>query len=261
MGAMLRRKLGRILLWCSGATAVLIVGVAVWWVIPPPAIAAWRSGPPREAWAALERQELRWRQEGLDRRPEHTYRALDQISPNLPLAILVNEDISYFDHGAVDLVAIGEALDGWLHGQRLRGASTLTQQLAKVLFLSPERTLQRKLAEARLAWWLDRRLGKRRVLELYLNVVEFGPGLFGAEAAARRYYGVGAADLGAEQAAGLAACVPSPGIDNPATATRRWRARRDLIVARMHHAAWLEQRIRSVQGSAGTGLANAAGRD
>jgi monofunctional biosynthetic peptidoglycan transglycosylase len=171
---------------------------------------------------------------------EHRYVPLGAISTELQLAVLVGEDIDYFGHGPLDLDAIVEAIETRKPGARLRGASTITQQLAKNLFLSPERTLWRKLREARLAWWMERRLGKRRILELYLNVVEFGPGLFGAEAASRHYFGVGASALDAEQAAGLAAAIPSPGRDNPATDSRRWRFRRSLILRRMGNAEWLK---------------------
>jgi monofunctional biosynthetic peptidoglycan transglycosylase len=93
---------------------------------------------------------------------------------------------------------------------------------------------------------LERRVGKRRILELYLNVVEFGPGLFGADAAARHYFGIGADEVDEGQAAGLAAAIPAPGRDNPATATRRWKFRRDTILGRTAEAAWLRQRLAQV---------------
>jgi membrane peptidoglycan carboxypeptidase len=134
---------------------------------------------------------------------------------------------------------------------RLRGASTISQQLAKNLFLSPRRTVWRKIREAHLAWWLERRLGKRRILELYLNVVEFGPGLFGAEAASQHYFGVASGDLTVEQAASLAAAIPSPGRDNPTTDTRRWRFRRDVILRRMGRATWLKTLLGRLQRARG----------
>jgi monofunctional biosynthetic peptidoglycan transglycosylase len=230
----------------GGLAVVLLVAAAgaAWWLSPGEDLEAWRQGPPVRLWAAIQRQEARWREEGTRRRSENVYVPLSAISIDLQLAALVNEDIDFFGHGPIDLDAVLEALqEDRRPGARLRGASTISQQLAKVLFLSSERTLWRKLKEARLAWWLERRLGKRRILELYLNVVEFGPGLFGAEAAARHYYGVSAIALDSLQSAGLVAAIPSPGRDNPSTGTRRWQARQATVMRRMEHAGWLRARL------------------
>jgi monofunctional biosynthetic peptidoglycan transglycosylase len=216
---------------------------AAWWLHEPPALDGLRSGPPPEEWAALERQRSAWREQGIQREVRPRYVPLEGIALALQLAVLVGEDIDFFGHGAVDPTAVREAIAEWRRGRRLRGASTLSQQLAKNLYLSGERTAWRKLDELRLAWWLERRLGKRRILELYLNVVEFGPGLFGVEAAARHYHGVGADELDEGQAAGLAAAIPAPGRDNPATLTRRWKFRQDTILARMAEAGWLRRRL------------------
>ena len=132
-----------------------------------------------------------------------------RISPNLKRAVLVGEDIDFFSHQGFDLhevrLAVRQAVD---EGEAPRGASTLTQQLAKNLWLSPSRNPVRKLKEAILTEELERDLGKRRILELYLNVVEFGPGIFGAEAAARRFFGKGADALTEHEAAELAAGLP-----------------------------------------------------
>jgi monofunctional biosynthetic peptidoglycan transglycosylase len=218
-------------------------GAALWWWQVPAELAAWRSGPPPHPWAAWQRQEAVWRAEGVHRRISFTYVPLDHISVEVPLAVLVSEDISFFAHGAVDFEAVREAVTQWHEGHRLRGASTISQQLAKNLFLSGERTFWRKLEEARLAHAMERSLGKRRILELYLNVVEFGPGLLGVEAAARHDYGHSAEELDAGQAAGLAAAIPSPGRDNPITVSRRWEYRRGIILARMARAGWLREML------------------
>ncbi|TAM56085.1 MAG: monofunctional biosynthetic peptidoglycan transglycosylase [Acidobacteria bacterium] len=241
----------RLLLLGSVSAVLLCVAGAAWWMSPGEDLAAWRQGPPPHAWAALERQEARWREEGMHRRVESRYVPLSEISPDLQVALLVGEDINYFGHGAVDFGAVWEAIrEGTRVGGRFRGASTISQQLAKTLFLSGERSLWRKAKEARLAWWMERRLGKRRILELYLNVVEFGPGYLGVEAAARHYYGVGAAAVGPDRAAGLAAAIPSPGRDNPATDTPRWRFRQATILRRMAHALWLRGQLASWSGKA-----------
>lgn len=235
--------------WRAGCGVALLLalgaggaGVA-WWSCPGVDFEPLAAGPLPLEWASWRRQVEVWEREGLHRRPEHFYRPLGEISENLAVAVLVSEDIGYFGHGAVDPRAVWEVLKQWRGEGRLRGASTISQQVAKMLFLSGERSLERKLEEARLAVWLERRLGKRRLLEIYLNIVEFGPGLFGAEAAARHYCGRSARELSGEQAAALAAAIPAPGRDNPDTATERWRFRRDTVVRRMQRATWLRTRL------------------
>ncbi|HVN33519.1 MAG TPA: monofunctional biosynthetic peptidoglycan transglycosylase [Thermoanaerobaculaceae bacterium] len=245
------RTLRRLLVVGLAAAVIVAASAGVWLAIPGEDLARWREGPPPRPWATWQRQDELWREEGSQRRVEHTYVPLASISVELQLAALVGEDIDFFGHGPVDLDAILEAVETRKPGARLRGASTITQQLAKNLFLSGERTLWRKLREAKLAWWMERRLGKRRILELYLNVVEFGPGLLGAEAASRHYFGTPARELDAAQAAGLAAAIPAPGRDNPSTETRRWRFRRSTILRRMDRAEWLRSlltRLSEAQG-------------
>jgi monofunctional biosynthetic peptidoglycan transglycosylase len=177
----------------------------------------------------------------------HAYVPLDRIGLDLQTAVLVAEDLDFFGHGPVDLAAVHEAVREYWRGGRLRGASTLSQQLAKNLFLDDERSFDRKVREARLAWWLEHELGKRRVFELYLNVVVFAPGVLGAEAAARHYYGVSARELTPEQAAGMAAALPAPGVDNPRTDSTRWRQRRDIVLRRMQRVSWLRQKLVDLQ--------------
>jgi monofunctional biosynthetic peptidoglycan transglycosylase len=227
-------------------TAAAVLGI--WLLYPGENLGPWQAGPPPRRWATWERQDQLWREEGSQRRVENEYVPLSAISSELQLAVLVGEDIDFFGHGPVDVDAIVEAVETRKPGHRLRGASTITQQLAKNLFLSGERTFWRKLKEARLAWWMERRLGKRRILELYLNVVEFGPGLLGAEAASQHYYGIPASALDGAQSAGLAAAVPSPGRDNPATGSRRWQFRRSTILRRMSRADWLSSRLAALAG-------------
>ena len=219
-----------------------------WWMHPEVDLEPWRAGPPLRPWATWLRQERLWHGEGLSRRVDHVYVPLEEISLELQLAVLVNEDLDFFGHGPVDFGAVKEAVTEWWRGGPLRGASTISQQTAKNLFLSGERSFRRKFHELRLAWWLERELGKRRVLELYLNVAGFGPGVMGAEAASRRYFDVGAGALTAEQAAGLAAALPAPSLDNPRTESARWVRRRDVIVQRMTRVDWLRQKLIVVNG-------------
>ena len=254
-----RRHLRRAAVIAAGVALLTGVGLAIWWLSPGRDFSTWREGAPPRTWASWLRQEELWTEERLDRSPQHDYRPLAELGPRVPLAVLVSEDISFLDHGTVDMRAVWEAVSDWVKGARLRGASTISQQLARILFLSPERSLSRKLNEVRLAWWLEHSLGKRRILELYLNTVEFGPGLFGAEAAALHYYGAPASSLTAEAAAGLAAAIPSPGRDNPFTATARWRLRRDLILRRMAHATQLRLQLSRMTG-AGAEAGDAGGQ-
>ena len=135
----------------------------------------------------------------------------DRISVHLKRAVVVAEDAKFLDHEGFDWEAIQEALaKNQRKGKVVAGASTISQQLAKNLFLSGERSWLRKGQEAMITWMIERTMSKRRILELYLNVAEWGEGVFGAEAAARHHFGVSAAALGPEQAAWLAAILPSP---------------------------------------------------
>lgn len=134
-----------------------------------------------------------------------------RISVNLKRAVVASEDAKFIDHAGFDWEAIEKAIEkNERRGKVVAGASTISQQLAKNLLLSGERTWLRKGEEAAITWMLESTMSKRRILELYLNVAEWGDGIFGAEAAARHHFGVSAAELGPEQAAWLAAILPSP---------------------------------------------------
>ncbi|HEY2992007.1 MAG TPA: biosynthetic peptidoglycan transglycosylase, partial [Methylomirabilota bacterium] len=124
-----------------------------------------------------------------------------------------------------------------------RGASTISQQLVKNLWLSPSRDPLRKTREAILTWQLERTLGKRRILELYLNVVEFGPGVWGVESASRRYFGKPAADLGDDEAALLAAALPSPAAWHPGSSSAAYRRHVEAVRRRMDKAQFLRRLI------------------
>jgi monofunctional biosynthetic peptidoglycan transglycosylase len=144
-------------------------------------------------------------------RVERIWIPLKAMSPWLPAAVIGAEDARYCRHCGIDLAGIRDAIEDAETLSDLRGASTLTQQTAKNLFLWPGRSFLRKAIEAPLALWLDLVLGKRRVLEIYLNIAEWGPhGVFGAAAAARRAFRKSARDLTAREAALLAATLPNP---------------------------------------------------
>ena len=154
------------------------------------------------------------------------------------------EDIGFFDHQGFAVAEIRDSVRGAVEeGKALRGASTISQQLAKNLWLSPSRNPLRKVEEAILTWQLERDLDKRRILELYLNVVELGPGLYGAGAAARRYFGKAAADLDEDEAAQLAASLTRPSTWHPGSSSRGYRRRVELIRRRMDKAQFLWKEI------------------
>jgi monofunctional biosynthetic peptidoglycan transglycosylase len=135
----------------------------------------------------------------------------ERISVHLKRAVVAAEDARFLDHEGFDWEAIQKAMiKNEKRGKVVAGASTISQQLAKNLFLSGERSYLRKAEEAAITWMLERAMSKRRILELYLNVAEWGEGVFGAEAAARHHFGIPASALGPEQAAWLAAILPSP---------------------------------------------------
>lgn len=167
-----------------------------------------------------------------------------RISPHLKRAVLVAEDINFFSHDGFDTEEMKKALEkAWEEKEAPRGASTLTQQLAKNLWLSPSKNPLRKIKEALLTRQLEAHLSKRRILELYLNVVELGPGIYGAEAGARHWFGVPALDLTERQAAQLAASLPRPKTWHPGVSSRGYANRVETTLRRMGKASWLWKEI------------------
>jgi monofunctional biosynthetic peptidoglycan transglycosylase len=194
--------------------------------------------------AFIERWRASQREAGRRAPVARTWAPYGSISPSLKVAVLVAEDINFFTHRGFDSGEIRQALTQAIEERDLpRGASTITQQLAKNLWLSPSRDPLRKAREAILTWQLERALGKRRILELYLNVVEFGPGVWGAEAASRRYFGKAAADLGDDEAALLAAGLPSPAIWHPGAPSAAYRRHTETVRRRMDRAQFLRRSI------------------
>ncbi len=134
-----------------------------------------------------------------------------KISPYLVKAVLIAEDDKFWEHEGFDYEAIEKALERDLKAKKFKfGGSTITQQLARNLYLSPEKSLIRKISEAAITWRMEKILSKKRILEIYLNVVEWGDGIFGAEAASRYYYGKSSSELTPEEAARLASVLPNP---------------------------------------------------
>jgi len=175
------------------------------------------------------------RQDDARARITHRWISYRRISQHLKRAVVAAEDARFMSHGGFDWEEIQKALERNVReGEIVRGGSTITQQLAKNLFLSGERTWWRKAQEALIALMLESLMTKRRILELYLNVIEWGDGIFGAEAAARHHFGESAASLDPEQAARLAAMVPSPRRYLPGSYSPYLSQRTATILARMN---------------------------
>ncbi len=185
--------------------------------------------------AFMEYREDQWRSEGLDdRKINQRWVPLDRVSPNLVKAVLISEDNKFWEHKGFDYEAIEKAIEKNIEAKKFEsGASTISQQLAKNLFLSPSKNPVRKIKEAILTWRIEKSLTKRRILELYVNVAEWGDGIFGIEAAARHYYGVSASGLSARQAARLAAVLPNPLKFSPVNPSSYVRNRAKRIYAIM----------------------------
>lgn len=214
-------------LWVSAsATGLLLL---LFFLLPfPPVSRLSREAPGKTGFMAFRERE--WKAKGKKATIRQIWVPLTRISPYLVKAVLIAEDDKFWHHDGFDLEAIRKALEKDIRARRFKaGGSTLTQQLARNLFLSPEKSLLRKAAEAALTWKMEQALSKKRILELYLNVAEWGEGIFGAEAAARHYFGKPAAELDPREAARLAAALPNPRRFDPGGNQRYLLARSELI--------------------------------
>ena len=222
---------------------LLVVGWLGWEVSRWPDVTALAARPPATT-AFIERWREKQRAAGRSDRVDRTWIAYPAIAPAMKIAVLVAEDVNFFSHHGFDTGEMRQALTKAVGDLELpRGASTISQQLAKNLWLSPSRDPFRKAREAMLTWQLERTLGKRRILELYLNVVEFGPGVWGIESASRRYFGKPAADLGDDEAALLAAALPSPAAWHPGSSSAAYRRHVEGVRRRMDKAQFLRRLI------------------
>jgi monofunctional biosynthetic peptidoglycan transglycosylase len=221
---------------------VAIVGAGLFWLTSPNVAALLETNP--ETTALIEARADQARDEGREPRRQQAWVPIDRISPNLVRAVLAGEDNHFFEHDGFDYDAIRKAAEeNWEEGKVVRGASTITQQLAKNLYLSESRNPLRKVREAMITRSLERNLPKWRILEIYLNVIEWGDGIYGAEAASQAYFGVPASRLGPGQAARLAAMIPNPRtVYNPKTNPRNV-ARRQRIIERYMRGIKLPKRV------------------
>jgi len=230
MAAAPRRGILRWLPWVVVTLAALVVVPQLWFAAH---IWWWRDHPVGETtFMAWRMDELHAKNPKAQRR--YTWVAYDRISGNLKRAMVAAEDAKFIDHEGFDWDGIALALEkNQKKGRVVAGGSTITQQLAKNLFLSPSRSYLRKAEEAVITVMLETMLPKRRILEIYLNVIEWGSGVFGAEEASRHYFGATAAQLSAEQAARLAAMAPNPRFYERNPGAPGLNRKIDVILARM----------------------------
>jgi monofunctional glycosyltransferase len=237
------------------AGAIVLVGLTVWYVVIPFPWTLRGRNPERSSLIAQRVAEAR--ASGTDLEIQQEWVPLEEISPSLLRAVVVAEDYRFREHHGIDWLSLAEevhwtgdpefswwsaadlrALRGalgyaWTNRSEMRGRSTITQQLAKNLYFGTDRSLLRKAMEFVVARRLERRLGKDRILELYLNIAEWGAGVFGAEAASRKYFGRSASTLTLAEAAALAGTLPHPLTSNPSHNPGRMRWRQNLILDRL----------------------------
>jgi monofunctional biosynthetic peptidoglycan transglycosylase len=191
-----------------------------------------KTNPTTTAFIELRAAEARAR--GHEPRRQQRWVPYGRISPALKRAVLVAEDAAFWQHEGIDVQQLRESLERDLEkGMFLRGGSTITQQLAKNLYLSPTKNPLRKLRELLIARRMEAALSKSRIFEIYLNVIEWGDGIYGADAAARAYFNKPASALGPDEGALLAACIINPRVMNPDRLTVRLQRRQRLILSRM----------------------------
>ena len=226
----IRRTIGRLIV--AGVVAAFAVAAYIYLTLPDvrPLV---KTNPTTTAFMELRKEEA---QE--NRRKNFAIRQrwvpYSRISPMLKRAVIVTEDAAFFDHDGVDLDEIKASMEkNWEQGQLLRGGSTITQQLAKNLYLSPSRNPIRKVKELLIAWRLEEALTKQRIFELYLNSIEWGDGIFGCEAAALAYFRKPCASLSMPEAALMAGAIINPREHSPARPTRRLLRRQQIIMRRM----------------------------
>jgi len=222
----------RLLRWTLAAAAVGFAAAAYLYLSLPDVRPLRKENPRTTAFMALRAREAD--KAGKKPRRVQQWVAYERISPSLKRAVIVAEDAAFFSHEGVDLDELEKSFeDSWRQGKRMRGGSTITQQLAKNLYLSPSRNPVRKVEELLIARRLEAELSKRRILELYLNVIEWGDGIWGAEAAARAYFQKPASALDADESALLAASIINPRRYSPARPSKFLLRRQDLIRQRM----------------------------
>jgi monofunctional biosynthetic peptidoglycan transglycosylase len=219
-----------------GLALLGVVGFAAYeYLMLPDAAALAKHNP--ETTALMEQRAAEAREAGRKPKRRQHWVSLSNVPRHVIHAVLTSEDAGFFLHEGVDTAELEKAMgEAWEQGKLGRGASTITQQLAKNLWLSTDRSLLRKAKELVLAHRLEKALPKSRILALYLNVVEWGDGLYGIEAGAREHFGVSAVNLSVGQGAILAAMLPAPRKRSPGSGSKALKKRAHWIVEQMHAA-------------------------
>ena len=216
-------RLLRVVVWlvvlCIAGSVLAVLSLR--WINPP--FSAFMAQAQLAAWAGRDSNYA----------SRHTWVDLDRISPNLPLAVVASEDQKFPEHWGFDVEAIERAYALNLHSHKVRGASTISQQVAKNLFLWSGRSYFRKALEAYFTLLIESLWPKRRILEIYLNIAEFGTGTYGAEAAAQRFFHKSASRLTRDDAAVLAAVLPNPQRFSASAPSRYVQQRREWILGQM----------------------------
>jgi monofunctional biosynthetic peptidoglycan transglycosylase len=230
--------------WFGAAAAAVFAMLSYTYLTLPDVRVLTASNPATTAFIELRAREAH--DNGRAARRVQQWIGYGRISPHLTRAVLVAEDDAFWQHDGVDYVQLQQSIEvDWARRELVRGASTITQQLAKNLYLSPSRNPWRKLRELMIARRLEAELTKQRILELYLNVIEWGDGIYGVEAAAREYFGASASSLGPHESALLAGAIVNPRRLSPARPTPGLIRRQQLILRRM---GALRSAVESAQG-------------
>lgn len=219
------KTLRRLAVFCI----LLVICVPLAWFFFLPDITKLKRENPGKT-SFMEYREKEWEKKGKKYTIRQEWVSISRISPYLIKAVLIAEDDKFWKHEGFDYEAIQKAIEKDIKVKKFKlGGSTISQQLAKNLYLSPAKNPLRKIAEAAITWRMEKTLSKRRILELYLNIVEWGEGIFGAEAASRHYFGKSSAELSPEEAARLAAVLPNPRRFNP-TGDQRYVVNRSSLI-------------------------------
>lgn len=219
---------------------VCVVVIAVTYLVIMPDVAGLNKTNPQKT-SFMRHAEARWIVGGKKKKITQQWIKYSGISPYLIKAVVIAEDDKFYSHEGFDVEAIRAAMEKDLKAGRFKsGGSTISQQLVKNLYLTPEKSAIRKLKEALITWRLETALPKRRILEIYLNVVEWGDGIYGAQAAALHYFGKDASDLTPMEAARLAVALPSPRRLNPAGDQPYVKARAEMIYGIMQRRGIVE---------------------
>ena len=206
---------------------LLAADIAICFVYPDVAVLK-KKNPEKTSF--MKYREKQWENKGLDKKIKQKWVPFSRISPYVIKAVIIAEDDKFWRHEGFDFVAMQKAIEKDIKKKKFKvGGSTISQQLAKNLFLTPAKTPVRKIKEAIYTWRLERNISKKRIMELYLNVAEWGDALFGIEAAARKYYGKSASSLGPEEASRLATVLPNPIRFSPVGSSKYVRNRSALI--------------------------------